>query len=120
MPEPLPTREELEEILARAEKATPGPCRVSLAEGCAWVDDSHGGVCYGSHPDGRPRVEDAEFYAHSREDVPSLASALMECREVLGIWANELCAREGAGGCPEDDPCFSCQSRTILGEAPSE
>ncbi|WP_205590205.1 hypothetical protein [Brevibacillus laterosporus] len=67
------TREEIEAIRKRAEKATPGPWRKELSYGLniasdeSIVLDDEVGVI---------RYPDAEFIAHAREDIPKLLAEI--------------------------------------------
>lgn len=61
------------EILARAQAATPEPWR--YVEDCNWVDSPEGPIINPSSKLGR-RAQNADFIAHARTDVESLAKAL--------------------------------------------
>ena len=71
---------EIKAILARAEKATPGPWSRVMALGSRWwtlgVIRDH---------TARPLTDDADwdFAEHSREDIPALCRDLLAAREAL-------------------------------------
>lgn len=74
------TPEQLEQIKARAEKATEGPW---FADGepysrIVWQDDSENRVCFMAHSNGLDDERDiatSDFVAHSRQDIPDLIVA---------------------------------------------
>lgn len=99
------TREQLEEIRKRAEAATPGPWEASFPTGadCQWIDVT---TAYGAedeligtvlprehmcNPEGvealqkltRQRMDDVEFIAHARTDVPALLAEIERLRAIL-------------------------------------
>ena len=76
------TPERLSAIAARCEAATAGPWEVDhdrdheANRGVPYIHDTRGhGVMY---PDDETELEDIEFSAHARQDVPDLLAALRE------------------------------------------
>ena len=71
------TNEELQAIKDRADAATPGPWIANPRATDGYVDDFLGAEIKGP-PDAQrgqfARLEDAEFIAHAREDVPALVA----------------------------------------------
>lgn len=77
------TREEIEAIRKRAEKATEGPWGASLDE---WPGNANLRHWVSTHWDGLAcavSYEDAEFIAHAREDIPKL---LVEIERLQTNW----------------------------------
>ena len=75
MSEPM-TAKRLEEITARAKKATPGPWHANPSMVCTeehWLLKTEQDT-----PGGWFEEEDAEFIASSRQDVPDLVAALWD------------------------------------------
>lgn len=62
------TKQQLEEIALRADKATEGPWGIADTSDGAWIVDESGGIITGT----TERLSDANFTAHAREDIPSL------------------------------------------------
>src|SRR5688500_14177874 len=75
------TLESIEEIEKRAEAATPGPWWVSPNPE-QWVESEH------DYPPSR--LQDAEFIAHAREDIPALIESLRARDELLAECKNAL------------------------------
>lgn len=78
----------LSEIKGLAEKATPGP--LVIVEAKSDEECGLGAGLYVSDADGTPvlfassgRQADAMFFSKARQDVPDLAEALKEARELL-------------------------------------
>lgn len=86
MSEPM-SDERLEQIQARAVAATPGPWD-------CYGDGAHEVFDAGEYSDGDPgevvapvvtKLNDAEFIAHAREDIPALLAEVARLREALTI-----------------------------------
>lgn len=78
------TEEDLRQIEERANAATPGPWRVLKEERDHFIDT----VCCKT-PIVREDVtfiEDAEFIAHARTDIPALITALREAWDVCTVY----------------------------------
>lgn len=66
------TKEELEAIKERCDKATEGPWEVAITADGGWVLDDTDNIVCGTCV----RDEDAAFIAHSREDIPKLLAEI--------------------------------------------
>jgi hypothetical protein len=87
------TNQEIQEIEERAEKATPGPWSAfqwgdgSQKDTDAWnvgATATEIVLVYDAF------IRDAEFIAHSRQDIPKLIAALREARAVLQHVRNRI------------------------------
>lgn len=79
------TLEQLAEIEKRAQAATEGPWKTGHCEDVAVCHsgDIMAQVCLIGNESELGVFEDAEFIAHSREDVPALLATVRELRDVL-------------------------------------
>lgn len=89
------THRELQEIKARAEKATPGPWTIEdegdalVAKRCPEIEDDYVGcfsnLCLGECKN----TDDSEFIAASRTDIPKLIDALEEAIATIRFYSQE-------------------------------
>lgn len=127
MREPLPTEKELREILERAGKATGGRWILANTKGCGGVAAHPRGapskrICYS--PSYAMMREEMIFIAHSREDVPFLAKALLDVRHAAKIMEGNALTALGEAETQQDrDRIWYCkgiatgmeQARRVLG-----
>lgn len=99
------TDEQLKEIAARAEAATPGPWKNydPMTTDKMEVKDSKGQVCCSEfymyeYPE---CYSNGEFIAHARTDIPALLAHIAHQRQALG-WLAEKCA---TGICAQPGTC---------------
>lgn len=98
------TPEQLAEIEARAEAATPGEwhvCTCSLKGACPHDKGVRMSFCTEGLPDKAPYPNDADFIAHARTDIPDLIaevkqqqSDVRQLREIIQ-WLEENSRRGG-------------------------
>lgn len=94
------TPEQIDEIEARAAKATPGPWTAKYHHN--WFVDI-GSRAVSIDPIDKADIEpcacDAEFIASARMDVPTLVAELKRARELLELFRDN---------CPSCEPCNNC------------
>ena len=78
------TPNEVKAIRERADRATPGPWSVAGKGEIVEIPDKGDGVLHwGNWGMGYEDVENAEFIAHARQDVPALCETCEELRGLL-------------------------------------
>lgn len=82
------TQDEIEQIQARCDAATPGPWKLGYNRTSVLAPNGYFITEYDTADDGA--TEDAAFIAASREDIPKLLAALREAEEEIGSALNRL------------------------------
>lgn len=76
-------RPDIEAIKKRAEGATPGPWTNAICTSAYLNTPNDGRVCEAWDENGYCSIEDGEFIAHSRQDIPALVAYIEELEATL-------------------------------------
>lgn len=122
------TNEQLKEIAARTEAATPGPWIADIAE-CAKIRDENGELIsmfsYLDSKKGRRNSDEvaanARFSAHARTDIPALLSHIEHQRRAME-WQSKRMVKHARGNmhicmekqCRNDSGCAECLVQAAL------